>query len=94
MGRTFKFVSICVPALATIEGVGSALDPTFDFLGHVQPQLEELVKSRYRPEALRRRLTRAAGAYVDLVEELPADLRALARQVRRRDLEELSACYR
>lgn len=74
-----------IKALATIEGVGASIDPTFNFIEHVRPRLERLVMSRYRPKAIRDRMTRAVGEYVDLMEELPTDLRALLSQIRRRD---------
>jgi hypothetical protein len=74
-----------IKALVTIEGVGAALDPAFDFFGHVRPRLERLVKQQYRPKAIRRRMIRAAGGYVDLIEELPTDLRALLTLFRRQD---------
>ncbi|MHC4273021.1 MAG: hypothetical protein ACYSUR_05065, partial [Planctomycetota bacterium] len=74
-----------IKALATIEGVGTSIDPTFNFIGHVRPRLERLVMSRYRPKAIRERVTRAVGEYVDIMEELPTDLRALLSQMRRRE---------
>ena len=74
-----------IKALATIEGVGASIDPTFNFIEHVRPRLERLVMSRYRPKAIRERVTRAVGEYVDIMEELPTDLRALLSQMRRRE---------
>ena len=74
-----------IKALATIEGVGASIDPTFNFIEHVRPRLERLVMSRYRPKAIRERVTRSVGEYVDIMEELPTDLRALLSQMRRRE---------
>jgi len=75
-----------IKALATIEGVGATIDPTFDFLGHIRPRLERLVKDRYRPEAIKQRVMKAAAGYVDIIEELPADFRALAALFRNQGL--------
>ena len=46
-----------IKALATIEGVGASIDPTFNFIEHVRPRLERLVMSRYGPKAIQERMT-------------------------------------
>lgn len=74
-----------IKALATIEGVGTSIDPKFNFIEHVKPRLKQLVMSRYQPKAIKERVTHALGAYVDLMEELPADLRVFLSQIRKRD---------
>lgn len=75
-----------IKALTTIEAVVSSLAPDFDLVAHVRPYVERLVKQRYGFRAVRKRLEGAATSYVELVEELPDDLRDLMASVRQKRL--------
>jgi len=86
--RTWRIVCpsdlvFLIKALATIEGVGRTIDPTFRLVSHVRPKLEQLVRRHFGPRAVSRRVTQSLGAYVDIIEELPTELRALISQARR-----------
>ncbi len=74
-----------IKALMTIEGVGREWDPTFDLIAHVKPMLQRKLLERYRPGAIKDRLTRSLASYVDIVEDLPGELRSLLAQTRRKD---------
>ncbi|MEM9019995.1 MAG: AarF/UbiB family protein [Planctomycetota bacterium] len=74
-----------IKAITTIQGVGQAIDPTFDLVGHVRPHLEKLVKRKYSPKAARRRLMMSMRGYVDLVEDFPEELRSIVAHLKRRD---------
>lgn len=74
-----------IKALTTIQGVGQAIDPTFDLVAHVRPQIEKLVRERYGIRAARERLRQGTLRYLSLLEDLPDELRDVLDQVRRRE---------
>ncbi|MBX3374846.1 MAG: AarF/ABC1/UbiB kinase family protein [Phycisphaeraceae bacterium] len=74
-----------IKAITTIQGVGQAIDPTFDLVTHVRPQIERLVRERYGLRAARDRLRTGALRYLSLLEDLPEELRDLLDQIRRRE---------
>jgi len=76
-----------IKAVTTIEGVGEAVDPSFDLVGHVRPHLERLVRKRYGFRAIRRRVRAAMVGYADLVERVPRDARDVLQLIRRDRLE-------
>ena len=61
-------------ALTTIEAVAEQFDPTFDVLAHVEPRVQEIVIKRYGVKALRKRSMKTLTGYLELLEDLPADL--------------------
>ncbi len=74
-----------IKALTTIQGVGQALDPTFDLVAHVRPQIEQLIRERYGLKAAQERIKAGALRYLSLMEDLPDELRDVLDQVRRRE---------
>jgi ubiquinone biosynthesis protein len=74
-----------IKAMMTIEGVGREWDPTFDLVAHVKPMLQRKLLERYRFGAIKDRLFRSLAAYIDIVEDLPAEVRSLLAQTRRKD---------
>lgn len=69
-------------ALTTIEGVAEHFDPSFDVLAHVEPQIREVVSKRYNLASMRRRIQSSAISYLDLLENLPLDVRRIIDQIR------------
>ncbi len=69
-------------ALTTIEGVAEWLDPGFDVLAHVEPQIREVVMNRYSFRAIRRRVVDVLLHSFELMEELPQDLQRFLDQAR------------
>lgn len=65
---------LLVKALTTIEAVASEIDPTFDVLAHVEPEIEEVVTNRYGIRAIRKRMQKSISNYLLLLEDLPADI--------------------
>lgn len=61
-------------ALTTIEAVAEQFDPSFDVIAHVEPRIQEVVSSRYGMSALRNRMQKTLVSYLELLEDLPADL--------------------
>lgn len=74
-----------IKALTTIQGVGKAIDPSFDLIGHVRPQIEKLIHERYGVRAAADRVRTGAIRYLSLLEDLPDELRDVLDQVRRRE---------
>lgn len=65
---------LLVKALSTIEGVAAEIDPSFDVLAHVEPEIEEVVTSRYGIGAIRKRMQKTFGNYLLLLEDIPRDI--------------------
>jgi ubiquinone biosynthesis protein len=61
-------------ALTTIEGVAEQFDPSFDVLAHVEPRIQEIVISRYGLNAIKDRMQKTLAGYLELFEDLPADI--------------------
>lgn len=61
-------------ALTTIEGVAEQFDPSFDVLSHVEPRIQKIVISRYGLHAIQERMQKTMTGYLELFEDLPADL--------------------
>ncbi|MEO1007487.1 MAG: AarF/UbiB family protein [Planctomycetota bacterium] len=76
-----------VKAIATIEGVGEQVCPSFDLVGHVTPHMERLVRRRLGFGALRRRVERSSMAYAKLLDRVPTAASGLLHTVRSGDLE-------
>lgn len=74
-----------IKALMTIEGIGREWDPSFNLVAHVKPMLQRKVLERYRVSAIRERLVRSLASYVDIIEDLPGELRLLLSRTRRKD---------
>jgi ubiquinone biosynthesis protein len=72
-----------IKALTTIEAVGAKVDPSFDFVGHARPHLEQLIRRRYGLGALRQRLRESMLGYGQLLERIPAHLRSILFAIRR-----------
>jgi ubiquinone biosynthesis protein len=74
-----------IKAITTIQGVGVRVDPTFDLIGQVRPHIERLVRRRYSIRAARKRLLMSFGAYTELVEDLPNEVRMMLAHLKRKD---------
>lgn len=79
-------VILLIKALTTIEGVGRDLDPSFDMVSFVRPYLENLVSKRWGPSALQGRLKKSVLQYLELIEDLPGELRPIFSQLRKNKL--------
>lgn len=80
-------LALMIKAFLTLEGMGRQLDPDFDMAGAARPFLERAMLQRYAPPALARRGRRAAANVVDLLRDLPRDLRRLLQSARRGKLQ-------
>ena len=62
--------------MGTLEGVGSTIDPDFDFMEAAKPAVERLMPQRWGKERLERAARRSGFRYFRLIEDFPflADL--------------------
>jgi len=76
-------LALMIKAFLTLEGLGRQLDPDFDMASEARPYLERAMLERYSPRALARRGRRTVSGALDLVGDLPRDLRRLMQAARR-----------
>ncbi|MDD3801839.1 MAG: ABC1 kinase family protein [Desulfuromonas sp.] len=62
-------------ALVTIEGIGRRLDPDFNLIEQIEPNVRALLKQRLSSEHLGRQTLNCLRAYLDLARSLPHDIR-------------------
>ncbi len=74
--------SLLLKALATIETVGRALDPKFDFVPIIQPYLEHLILMRFHPKQVLKEARLNASALLKLGRQIPDDVGRLLQQMR------------
>lgn len=79
-------IVLLIKALTTIESVGRDIDPSFEMVSFVRPYLEDLVGKRYSATAVSGRFKRSALAYLELIEDLPGELRPIFTQLRKNKL--------
>ena len=76
-------LALMIKAFLTLGGMGRQLDPDFDMAGAARPFLERVVLQRYSPRTLLKRSRRTALDAMELVGDLPRELRRLLRTARR-----------
>ena len=76
-------LALMIKAFLTLEGMGRQLDPDFDMAGAARPFLQRVVLQRYSPRTLLKRGRRTALDAMELVGDLPRELRRLLRTARR-----------
>ncbi len=65
---------LLVKAMTTIEAVAAEMDPSFDVLAHVEPEIEQVVTNRYGIGAIKKRMQKTIANYLLLLEDIPADI--------------------
>ena len=79
-------VVLLIKAMSTIEGVGASLAPDFDMVTFARPYLTRLLKERYSPRAVMRRLKMASASYLRVLEHMPQDIASIGRKFRKNEL--------
>ena len=69
-------------ALSTVEGVGLMLDPKLELIRLARPFMRRIRLERMRPGRLAEEIARTGSGYLQLVRELPEELRSILRQLR------------
>ncbi|MBI1920925.1 MAG: phosphotransferase [Geobacter sp.] len=70
-------------ALVAIEGMGRALDPSFDMVAHLRPFMEEAVKERTSPAYLLKELGSSVASYANFTKNLPRELKEILNRINR-----------
>lgn len=76
-------LTLLFKTLITLEGLGQQLDPEFHMIDHVTPFVEQLIQQRYTPGALVARGRKSLREALEVLADLPRDLRHLLRDARR-----------
>ncbi|MBT9590697.1 MAG: phosphotransferase [Thiobacillus sp.] len=76
-------LTLLFKTLITLEGLGQQLDPRFHMIDNVTPFVERIIQQRYTPQALFARGRKSVREALEVVADLPRDLRHLLRDVRR-----------
>ena len=76
-------LTLLFKTLITLEGLGQQLDPEFHMIDHVTPFVEHIIQQRYTPRALMARGRKSVRETLDVLADLPRDLRHLLRDMRR-----------
>ena len=74
-----------IKALMTIEGVVEEIDPQFDLVATARPLLTRLFAQHYGWSGIKERFLHNAGAYGELIENAPHEVRDMLQQWRRRN---------
>ncbi|MBN2233284.1 MAG: ubiquinone biosynthesis protein UbiB [Deltaproteobacteria bacterium] len=79
--RFLPSMMLLFKSLATIEGVGRALDPEFDMIAHATPFVQQLLARRLSPEQLARTAWRRLDDLRSLMEMLPDSSREILKKL-------------
>jgi ubiquinone biosynthesis protein len=76
-------LTLLFKTLITLEGLGQQLDPEFHMIDHVTPFVEHIIQERYTPRALLARGRRSLRETLEVLADVPRDVRHLLREARR-----------
>ncbi len=76
-------LTLMFKAFITLEGMGRQLDPDFDMTGEARPFLVKVMAAHHAPEKLARGGWRTTLGLLELLADLPQDLRRLINTARR-----------
>lgn len=79
-------IVLLIKSLTTIESVARDIDPAFEMVAFARPYIEGLVSKRYSASAVHGRFKRSLLAYLELIEDLPDELRPIFSQLRKNKL--------
>ena len=76
-------LTLLFKTLITLEGLGQQLDPEFHMIDHVTPFVERIIQQRYTPQALLARGRKSVRETLEVLADVPRDVRHLLRDMRR-----------
>jgi ubiquinone biosynthesis protein len=76
-------LTLLFKTLITLEGLGQQLDPEFHMIDHVTPFVERVIQARYTPQALLARGRKSVRETLEVLADVPRDVRHLLRDIRR-----------
>jgi ubiquinone biosynthesis protein len=74
---------LLLKALVIIEGVGLMLDPQYNIIKNIHPYVSRLMRRKYSPAKLSKRMARTFGELSKLATSLPEDLEEIIEKVKR-----------
>ncbi|MCE5191121.1 MAG: AarF/ABC1/UbiB kinase family protein [Actinomycetia bacterium] len=77
--------ALAIATLGMLEGVGTALDPDFDFVSVAKPVAARIIRERSRPEVLLERFARGVARSGRVIEALPVTAERFLRRLTRED---------
>ncbi len=79
-------IYLLIKAMVSIEGLGRSLDPAFVFIKHAEPFVARVVRQRYTARKIFEDINHTSLELYRLLRDLPEELRALIKFVRRGEL--------
>jgi ubiquinone biosynthesis protein len=76
-------LTLLFKTLITLEGLGQQLDPEFHMIDQVTPFVQRIIQQRYTPQALLARGRKSVRETLEVLADVPRDLRHLLRDARR-----------
>ncbi|HBK45600.1 MAG TPA: 2-polyprenylphenol 6-hydroxylase [Xanthomonadaceae bacterium] len=76
-------LALMIKAFLTLEGMGRQLDPDFDMASEARPYLRRALLQRFAPQEMLRRGRRSLTGAIELLGDLPRDVRRLLQAARR-----------
>ncbi len=76
-------LTLLFKTLITLEGLGQQLDPEFHMIDHVTPFVENIIHQRFTPRAILARGRKSVRDTLEVLADVPRDLRHLLRDARR-----------
>lgn len=76
-------LTLLFKTLITLEGLGQQLDPEFHMVDNVTPFVERIIQDRFTPRALLARGRKSLRETLEVMADLPRDLRHLLQDARR-----------
>ncbi|MFV2056071.1 MAG: ABC1 kinase family protein [Thiohalomonadales bacterium] len=73
---------LLIKTFITLEGLGRQLDPDYDMVNGAKPVVNRLVLARYSPKALAKRGWGSLSSIVNILTDLPSDIRRLLKSAR------------
>ena len=70
-------------SLVQIEGMGRALDPTFDMAEHLRPFMIMALRKKYSPFRITRDINQMLYSYLNLARTIPRDLKEIINRINR-----------
>jgi ubiquinone biosynthesis protein len=74
-------LAMLLATLVVLEGLGSQLDPDFDFVGVTAPFARGIIEDRFHPHAVARTITQSLRRFSRLTVEFPEQLMRLMRRL-------------
>jgi len=79
-------IFLMLKALGTLEGVAVMLDPEFDVISHAEPFIRKVKLDRFHPKRLTGDIFQTATDLLNVLQQLPRDLRAISKFIRQRQI--------